>query len=525
MTLAAHQSLIVMPLVKIFLSIMGGILFSHWVGGHSHWLLIFPAFFILNLFLPKSSMRVFRHWVWQISFLGTVLLCGSWLYDLHQQKPGHHIEGWIGKRVTLKGVAQQAPQTTPYGQKFIFEAQAEAETQLPVTGKILIYLNQELDFSILKGDLLSVDLDIKLVKSQYPGYLQYLHRQEIYCTGKAHRLSWLGRGHDLISKTEHLRHHLSSKTFRLMPDSSIAALTTAMLLGDKSKLDKDMKTDFAKAGLSHVLAISGLHIGIIFFFFHALFSFFRRLPQGRWMQTIFALFVLGIYAILTGCSPSVCRAVLMIATLELGKLCYLKSHGLNNLAAVGLFLLLIDPGEFFNLGFQLSFCAVGGIILIASPLKERLIERWPWAKGGLINSICVSLAAQVATAPLIIYHFGTFPTYFLLSNLVLLPVVAFGVNLGVIALLLSPIPYLRDVLFGMLDFTLWLLSTAGNWIAHLPGAQITSFSFHDFGFCVLSGMLGAFFIIWNGKKAYKWFIKPAVVYLSFGHGSRKVDFV
>lgn len=513
-----------MPLVKICLALMGGVLLGDLCPWSIWGLLVFPVIFVLNLLIPRPGFQPFRDKLWQLCYLGMILLIGHQLYSLRSVRAGNHIEGWIGQKVQVAGLALQAPLTTPYGKKMFFEVLEERSTQVSVSGKVLVYLGMDAP-SIHKGDYLALDLDLKPVKSKHEGYIQYLHNKDIFCTGRAKEITLLKEGQDLISRTGHLRQHLKANTYDQMPDSSIAALSVAMLLGDKSGLNQEMKKDFAKAGLSHILAISGLHIGIVFFFFHSLLGFLRRFPGGKWVQTLLTLFILIVYAILTGCSPSVCRAVLMIGTVQLGQLIHQQSSGLNLLAGVGLLLILVDPKEMFALGFQLSFCAVAGIMILVPYFKKKLIDRWSWAKGDLLNALCVSLAAQLATAPLIAYHFGTFPTYFLLSNLLLLPLVGFGVNLGVLAMLLSPFPGLNYVLHGMLDFILWSLSSLGSWIAHLPGSEVQRISFSDLGFCLLLGMVTLFLVLWHGKNLYKWFAKPAVDFLSFGHGSRKADFV
>lgn len=204
----------------------------------------------------------------------------------------------------------------------------------------------------------------------------------------------------------------------------------AVLLGDMN-VDEDLRADFSESGLSHVLALSGTHVGVIAMIIAMLFFPFTLFGQGR-TGIIATLILLWVYAVITGCSPSVVRAVIMISFVLLGKLMERNSNSLNSLCAAGLLILIISPLTLFNVGFQLSFLAVGGILLFM-PIFLRPFYRIKsgcrkWLLPG-VSLFLLPIAATLATAPLAVYIFHIFPVWFLLSNLLasmLLPIILGG---------------------------------------------------------------------------------------------------
>lgn len=194
----------------------------------------------------------------------------------------------------------------------------------------------------------------------------------------------------------------------------------AMTLGDKTQIGRELKDTYSKVGSAHILALSGLHMMIIYSVI-TLFLGWRRI---RMLSQVVVILALWAFALLVGMSPSVVRSAFMISIYGLLSLGYRERMSVNTLAFTAIVMLAIDPASLYDIGFQLSYMAVLCILLF-NPLFGRLLplhvlqrHRWLAFLWGLTT---VSLSAQIGTAPLIAYYFGRFSTWFLLSNYLVVP--------------------------------------------------------------------------------------------------------
>lgn len=486
-----------MILIRLTLFFALGIFLGRFFGLNALYALTGFPFLALILLLPSRITGRFPKFI-PLLLIGLAVACmGTALVLAKGIKAGNSVTGLVGKTVKLELTAMEYSKSTPFGKKVL--AQVNGSGNAKLSGGMLLYMNDNAP-QLRPGDQVNAVVQVRELKSRYPGYLKYLNDKGIEVSGSMKTLCSTSSPKGLFAPVDGLRNSLNASLHKLMPDKLISGLAAAMLLGDRSNLDPELKESFSKAGLSHILAISGLHVGIVFGFFQFALSFLTRGPRGVRIQTLLSLGMLLIYMILTGCSPAVCRAVLMIFFYQSGKLFFLQPHSLSSLAAACLVLLAYDPYMLFQVGFQLSFAAVTGILVFAPIMQEKLEKRLgKWGRESMVRSAVVCLAAQVLTSPLIAWHFGQFPTYFLFANLLLLPLVAFSVNLGAIALFFCWIPGLNQALFGMLDFCLWALTKVGNWFGSLPGAVVEAASFTDSGFCILLAIALVILALWHGK--------------------------
>lgn len=247
-------------------------------------------------------------------------------------------------------------------------------------------------------------------------------------------------------------------------DGSAYAVVAAMALGDKSQLTRELRDAYAISGASHILALSGLHLGIIYTLLSLLLS--RR----RWQMVSQIVIIVSIwlFVFLVGLSASVVRSAVMVSIYALLSLGHRDKLSVNTLAFAAIVMLLFNPMALFDVGFQLSFMAVLTILLFY-PLLESLwsqpflldhrLFRWLW------TMLSVSCAAQIGVAPLIAYYFGRISCYFLLANLVVVPAAALILYLSLAVLLIPSLAYL---LIYIVDTLNQLLVS----IAALPGASI-----------------------------------------------------
>jgi competence protein ComEC len=253
----------------------------------------------------------------------------------------------------------------------------------------------------------------------------------------------------------------------------LAGLAESIVLGHKDNLEKDDSDSFAKSGTMHILAVSGLHVGMIYLILLYLFTLGNKGKKLKRWQSILLLLILWVYAFVTGLGASVIRASLMFTLIELGR-SFFGRHGggFNGVFAAAFIQLLIFPLNLIEVGFQLSYLAVLGILffypkiysMVAMP-NVLLSKAWQLA--------CVSLSATLGTLPVTMYFFHTFPVWFMFSNILLVP---FGMLLLVTliaVLLLSWVPFVGTGIVFMATWGLKILLVMVHFFAALPFAQIT----------------------------------------------------
>ena len=231
-----------------------------------------------------------------------------------------------------------------------------------------------------------------------------------------------------------LQHRIASIPY---PSSATAPLINALLTGDRSGLDRDIVDMFRASGASHILALSGLHLGIIYLIISKLTIPLGNSPMARKSRYCIILSASGFYAMMTGASPSIVRALLFIIIGETAGLLGRKKEPARILLAALTIQLFIKPDVIRTLGFQLSYLAMAGICFLY-PSLERLYPggRWdPFRK--VWQAAMLSVSCQVFTAPLTWYVFHSFPKYFLLTNLVALPLTSAVMVLSVTTIALS----------------------------------------------------------------------------------------
>jgi competence protein ComEC len=216
-------------------------------------------------------------------------------------------------------------------------------------------------------------------------------------------------------------------------------LVKALVLGLRDEVDRDQNTAFVRSGTIHVLAVSGMHVGLIYVLIAGALRWWGASTLARWARTFTVLFVLWYYAGLTGGTPSVMRATVMFTLFSLAQLRDRRPDQLNSLFAAGFLLLVWDPGMLVQASFQLSFLAVLGILLFLEPF-QRLWRPRTWLMEQVWSLVAVSLAAQVFTTPVSIMLFHAFPVWFLPANLVIVTLMTLAVYLSIALLVLHAVP-------------------------------------------------------------------------------------
>ena len=277
-----------------------------------------------------------------------------------------------------------------------------------------------------------------------------------------------------------------------------------MTLGDKSALSRELRDTYSVTGASHILALSGLHLGILYMLLsYLLLSHYR---QRLWSQVVLVLSVWS-FAFLVGLPVSVVRSATMISLFALFSVGHRPHLSVNLLCLAALIILLLNPYSLFDVGFQLSFVSVASILLllplfapdpfpqVESTSSPTVFQR---LSSVLVSMLAVSLAAQVGVAPLVAYHFGHFSTYFLLTNLIVLPA-AYLVLCGTLVMLL--LPFIAPAVLWLVGRLNYILT----WVAQLPLSSINDLHpswVQVVAYYLLVASLSGALCVWRGR--WRW---------------------
>lgn len=290
------------------------------------------------------------------------------------------------------------------------------------------------------------------------------------------------------------RHQLLSHFRQWGIDDQAYGIIAAMTLGEKSQLDASQKEIFSRVGASHVLALSGLHLMIIY----TVISLIVGWRRFRTLSQILIVLAIWAFAFLVGLSSSVVRAALMISIYALLSVGYRERMSVNTLAFVAIIMLLVSPLALYDVGFQLSFMAVLAIVLL-NPLLSGLIaadvqQRHGWLKA-LWGLTTVSISAQVGTAPLVAYYFGRLPVWFLLSNYVVIPLATLTLYLALCCIVCFWWSALQGLLATALSAVVILMNRLLEFIATLPAASIEDIRLSAFGILMLYIIIGSGYVL------------------------------
>jgi ComEC/Rec2-related protein len=270
----------------------------------------------------------------------------------------------------------------------------------------------------------------------------------------------------------HWRSYILKRFHDDVLNSDEKQVASALLLGDRSEMNPELLKDYSSGGIIHILAVSGLHVGLIYQLCIWIFKYFKFLNRNR-LDMLLIILILWFYAAMTGFSSSVNRAVCMFTLLSIADFLNRRVSPFNILSSAAFLLLLINPKSIFDMGFQLSFAAVWGI-LSARPILERLKSLGNKFSSLILTPIIISIVAQIATAPFTLFAFGTFPTWFLPANLFAVPLSTLLTYLGIVALAFSNVPFLGMGLMTLFSFGIRLLNYWAQFISTLPYAQISN---------------------------------------------------
>ena len=354
-----------------------------------------------------------------------------------------------------------------------YEAEIPQVDTLKTRGKVLLNITKDSTQRSLKvGEVFLVKSDFEDIEGSLNphqfNYKNYLEKQGIYqqlfLENRALKKMDF-QSFSLVAIAAKFRNKVqeSIKLHHFKADE--LAVINALVLGQRQDVSKDLIADYQKAGAIHILAVSGLHVGIILLILSWIFKPLERLPSGKLIKTIVVILFLWMFAFVAGLSASVVRAVTMFTFLSVGLTFQRKNVIEFSLISSMFFLLVVKPMFLFDVGFQLSYLAVFGIIWLQPRLYKMynpkfFVDEKAW------QLITVSFAAQLGVLPLSLYYFHQFPGLFLLSNMLIIPFLGTILIGGIVVISLSLIGFLPQFLATLYGFIISLMNNFVGWISH-----------------------------------------------------------
>nr|WP_294935945.1 ComEC/Rec2 family competence protein [uncultured Flavobacterium sp.] len=498
------------PLIPITLFFALGIVF------YFYWRLAFLWILVLCLFsalcFGVSFWRSGRKLL-QDNFFGifTYIISFSFgilAHSLHFE-PGYenHYSHFTSDSNTLQGTISERLKPNKHSEKYYFKiSQIDGKE---VFGKVLLNVpKKEIAQQYHSGNELIINSDLQLIPKQFNpyqfDYSAYLEKQNVF-----HQLYLKSGNHIQISTRHNFDYYVEQYRNTLLNSFAIhnfspgtENIIKALLLGQRQDMDRETATNYTNAGVIHILAISGLHIAILYALLLLILKPLHRFRKGKLLQFLIILGFLWVFAILSGLSASVVRSVVMFSFMSLGL--YLNKSGniYNTLAVSMLAILLINPNLLFDVGFQLSYLAVFAIVWLQPFYKSVSISKYR-VINYFVDTLTISFAAQIGVLPLSLYYFNQLPLLFLLANLVVIPLSSFVLVLGITVLLFNFIlPELALFLGRLLSYCIEIMNNYISWVASFERFVIKDIPF-SFALLLISYIALAALVFWLYEKQAK----------------------
>lgn len=461
------------PFLRILPAFVAGIFFATHCRIPAIFLCAAAAFFLLPLFLfeymPSSFIWKFR-FVQGASIQVLIFLLAPLIFYFGQQnKPEKLLQGNKKEASIYRYTLLEPPVKKPASFKSAAAIDLKVGTHWQQAGNAVVYFSRSFNFDSLKyGDAFIGKTDpSEITSAKNPGafdykkymadngigYQAFLSPEKVVESNEKHG----NRFHSFIFS---IREYLLAALKKNIPDSSACGLAEALLTGYRNDVDPELMQAYVNSGVVHVIAISGLHLGLIYLMLSWISGILLRGKGRLYFQPLLVITALWIFTFVSGASASVVRSAVMFSLFAVGNMFSRRSNPLNTLAASAFLLLAFKPLWIFDIGFQLSYTAVAGILL----LHKKICNAIPFTNPAAIRvweAICLTVSAQVLTTPLLLLYFHRFPLLFLFTNLIAVPLSSI---ILIVELVLCSISFVQPVASLTGKLTGWLIGLMNQYV-------------------------------------------------------------
>jgi len=501
------------PLLRISGFFTGGVLLGVYFPDFIHHRYVFGLILLLTIpfFIIRAFSKQHNYGFYSGMFgLSVILLLGySRLILFTDSRKENHLSKISQPIEAYEAMVRSVPEQKAKSWKVELEVlRVKTGSWMPVTGKLLLYLSKKNnstpawkygDRILVKGNPQQLNPPANPGEFDFKRFLSFknISHQQFVLPDAVKLLNSTSRK-GFIYYSHQARAWCLKKIYEFVHGDDEQAIAVGLVLGVTDGIDNDLQNAYAASGAMHVLAVSGMHIGIIYAIVLFLFKPLDKFKHSKWIVAIISLFCLWTFSFVTGNSPSVLRAVTMFSFITLARPFGKRTNIYNTLAASVLVLLIYNPYLVMSVGFQLSYLAVLGIVYLQQPLYqlweiENRVGDWVW------QITCVSIAAQTSTFALGLLYFHQFPTYFLISNLFVIPLSTLVLVVGIFLLAINFISPLAALTGTVLE---WMIK-ALNWIVFkteaLPMSLINNIYINTLQCWLLMGILLSMIFLFEFK--------------------------
>jgi competence protein ComEC len=517
------------PFVRLVLPFILGIVFCRYFPElQINWILFGICFLFIFLFvfqiIPALRSKYSLAPLWGIVLNIVLFISAFVLTSQYAVKKDFFVNSKSGY---LLGEIIEQPTEKEKSIKTVLEIQAIRSNNewLSTDGKVILYFQKDKKSATLKnGDRIIFEPALQEIENagnpkefDYKQYLAFhLITHQAYLKSANWKMISSKPDGGILLFADNLRKNILSVLVKYGFKGDAFSVTSALTLGYVNELDSEVKQAYISSGAMHVLSVSGLHVGIVFVVLDFLLFFMSKKKRLIILKTIIIVLFLWGYALLTGLSPAVLRAAAMFSFVVIGRAFNRQTNIYNSLSASALILLIVNPLMLFDVGFQLSYLALLGIVYYQPMIykllyfKYKIID-WIWA----LTS--VGIAAQLVTFPLSLYYFHQFPNYFLISGLIVIPLSTLIIYLAMILFAISPwewgATWVAKGLIKLVDLMNW----SCQYIENLPGSVSKDIPFNLplMLLFYLSLILVTLFIVYKKIIYLRYFLISIILILCF----------
>jgi len=491
------------------------------------YIIIFLVLIILSLSISKNFSKSFQfRWIYGVFVNITLILLGIYLTDCKTIPPPD--KDIFANEASYTAIILETPQEKAKSYKTTVKIESIFDStswQIANYNSIIYFQKDSLSAKLKYGDKIILNSKINFVKNAGNphefDYAKYLSQKGIHLQGYVSSEKWKflseNNGDLLTRYAKKSQHYLLDIYRQYNIEGQDFAVVAALTLGYKNDIDPETRDAYAASGAMHILAVSGLHVGIIYMIINLLLSFLNKNKAGKILKAVLIIIILWAFAYISGLSPSVKRSALMFSLITFGSLLNRQASIYNTIAASAFILLLLNPFNINSVGFILSYSAVLSIVYFQPKIyniffvKNKLGDKI-WAL------VSVSLAAQLGTMPISFLYFHQFPTYFIITNIVVIPLASIILYFAISLFIVSWIPFIGTIMAFLLKKIVFGLNYSVNLIDSLPYSAIKNIYISPpevlifYALIFISGL----FFIYKNKKYLQLALGIIIIWISVG---------